>query len=146
MGYTNGERRGAERTSQSNDACSADDAYQHGLRDEAWRPVHSEAARPVMRRDVDHRDAATPRDLPPRSDLERARAALRLALAADLCLKSGDDEALVALGFSLEHIASLRATPRGARAGYPPYSLKNLKATVRWLESAQADAGTTATA
>ena len=69
------------------------------------------------------------------SDLQRAKAALRLAMAADLCLKSGDDEALIALGFARDPIAGLRAGPSG---GYPPYALRNLRSTIRWLESARA--------
>lgn len=69
------------------------------------------------------------------ADLERALRALHVAEAADLCLKSGDDAALELLGFAPEHIAALRNTPRGARAGYPPYALKNLKATIRLLRT-----------
>lgn len=73
-----------------------------------------------------------------RDELERATKALSLAEAADLCLRSGDDVALEALGFTPAHIADLRGTPRGARAGYPPYALRNLKATVRLLRGALA--------
>jgi len=74
-----------------------------------------------------------------RTELDRAVRALSLAEAADLCLKAGDDVALELLGFSPEHIASLRGSPRGACAGYPPYALRNLKATIRCLRVHLAD-------
>lgn len=74
-----------------------------------------------------------------RTELDRAVRALSLAEAADLCLKAGDDVALELLGFSPEHISSLRGSPRGARAGYPPYALRNLKATVRCLRGQLAE-------
>ena len=74
-----------------------------------------------------------------RADLSRAVRALNLAQAADHCLKSGDDEALELLGFAPEHIATLRSSVRGARAGYPPYALRNLKATVRFLRTQLAE-------
>ena len=53
--------------------------------------------------------------------------------AADICLRTGDDQALQALGFSVAHIADLRGRPIGATAGYPAYALRNVRKTVRWL-------------
>lgn len=94
--------------------------------------------------DQENRESAEKTDLPSgssslRDELRRAEAALRLALAADVCLRCDDDKALAALGFSLTHIANLRSGPRGPRAGYPPYSLRNLRLTVRWLRAALAE-------
>lgn len=71
-------------------------------------------------------------------ELERAKRALRVAEAAHICLQSGDDEALLALGFSSDHIADLRGSPRGPCAGYPPYTLRNLRTQVRWLRASLA--------
>ena len=75
-----------------------------------------------------------------RDELDRATKALSLAEAADLCLKTGDDVALEALGFTARHIADLRSGARGARAGYPPYALKNLRSTIRLLRGELAQA------
>jgi hypothetical protein len=72
------------------------------------------------------------------AELKRAKAALRLVRAADGFLKSGDDSALAALGFSAEHIAELRSGARGFCAGYPPYAIRSIRSTVRWLEAALA--------
>ena len=74
-----------------------------------------------------------------RADLKRALDALNLVEAADRCLRSGDDAALVLLGFAPAHIMELRGSVRGAQAGYPPYALKNLKATVRFLRQELAE-------
>lgn len=68
-----------------------------------------------------------------REDLARAEAAHRTMQAADVCLRSGDDDALLALGFSIDHIADLRRRAAGTTVGYPAYALRNAKDTVRWL-------------
>jgi hypothetical protein len=70
------------------------------------------------------------------AELMRASAALRLVEAADRFLKSGDDRALEALGFSSGHIADMRSGVRGPCAGYPPYAIRSIRSTVRWLEAA----------
>jgi len=68
-------------------------------------------------------------------DLARAEAAHRMMQAADICLRSGDDHALQALGFSMAHIADLRGRSAGATSGYPAYALRNARQTVRWLRA-----------
>lgn len=76
-------------------------------------------------------------DLPPHPlDLEIARAqeAYQLMLVADACLRSGADRLLLLLGFSMIHVRELRAQS-GPGGGYPAYSLRSIRKTIRQLHS-----------
>ncbi len=65
-------------------------------------------------------------------EISRAEAAYQLMLVADTCLKAGADQLLLLLGFTQQHIADLR-NRAGPRGGYPGYSLRNIKQTLRLL-------------
>lgn len=78
-------------------------------------------------------------------NLQRALDALELILAADALLKSGNETALYALGFSEAHVAELLSRHDGVQHGYPAYALRNAHCQVNWLRKrlakAQREAG-----
>jgi hypothetical protein len=77
---------------------------------------------------VDRAERLHPLDV----EIARAEEAYQLMLAADACLKSGADRLLLLLGFSPAHVRELRALS-GPGGGYPPYSLRNIRRTLRQL-------------
>jgi len=69
-------------------------------------------------------------------EISRAESAYSLMQKADAYLKFGTDAMLLQLGFSALHIAELRRRA-GPGGGYPAYSLRNIRETLRMLRDSR---------
>ena len=65
-------------------------------------------------------------------EISRAEEAYHLMLVADTCLKNGAEQLLLLLGFTQAHVDELRAHA-GSGKGYPTYSLRSIRKTLRQL-------------
>ena len=106
-------------------ALSEDPKPRNGVHRSAARCLDSDEAANFPCRDS---AAKNPLD----EEIARAEAAYQLMVVADTCLKNGADRLLLLLGFTALHVAELRAQA-GPAGGYPAYSLRNIRSTLRYL-------------
>lgn len=78
------------------------------------------------------------------AEIGRLQASQKMMRDANAAVRSGDDAALQAMGFSEEHIAELKQRDLAGRTAFPDYALRNNNNSIRYLRRCMEESKTRA--